>query len=286
MYESQTDLAIMMTALLVSFVVAVSTALVPNDNAWHGASGGLQPAEITVDAADQSTDESTSCGPQSRVAYVIASERRFNDGRVQQLRDIGIHAVRVDPFITEKPCHADSPGTEKNRGIFLAHRNAWAAIALMSKGQRSLVLESDFSVGNMTNEELSLRLDAVWSKKYEDISFVGWCDVCAGEDNSPCPSCATGYVMGQAVARSLVHADIGCSPVDSFLFGACWPCCGWISDVHEMLGGMKNCSWEQDAARYESGGHLFRGIFQQDVEDYTGTHNGVESDSPETRAFL
>ena len=49
----------------------------------------LLPAQMSEVTADPSSSP--------RVAYVIASLERFNDGRVQKLAEVGLKTIRVDP---------------------------------------------------------------------------------------------------------------------------------------------------------------------------------------------
>merc|ERR1712178_8239 len=110
-----------------------------------------------------------------------------------------------------------------------------------------------------------------------------------GADYGPCPSCATGYVMSQAMARTLVTTDF-CSPADSALFGACWPCCGWIRDFHERVGRLATepfkCTWESDPSHTArpTDTQEMRGIFQQDPGRFAGVHQGAHLDQPEAQA--
>ena len=255
--------------------------------------GGLYSAVLLFcTAAPLQPDCGSGDPPPRRTAYVIASEDRFNDGRVDKLRRaLQYTFIRVDPFSTTNQECSLSPNEEDGRvrGIFFAHRNVWSAIALSADpSARSLVLESDFSVGNSTDAELRERMDAAFARADEDMTSVGWCDLCApgGERQAnapgvPCYGCATGYIMHPSYARALVGADF-CMAADTALVGACsQQDADWAISLQQLLGRPMSCSFEHVPGYTQ--GSWFRGTFQQDLKHYAGSHNGRRSESPERR---
>jgi hypothetical protein len=221
------------------------------------------------------------------VAYVIASSSRFSDGRVLRLENaLGYRFVRVDPvFSNVTDCSWNETNTASDQsvvGIFLAHRNAWASIALNPFAQRALVLESDFAVGNRTDEELTEKLNAAWAREQEDITSVGWCDACPN-NTSPCWSCATAYIMHPRLADRLISTDF-CMPAESALVGVCPDHDGsdkglWAADFREHVGlvGPANCSFLHEPSMFSDQESLsWRGIFQQDRE-HTNSTEGPEA---------
>ena len=191
--------------------------------------------------------------------------------------------LRAEPVTTdEEVCDGDNEGDTSIRGIFLAHRNVWSAIALSADpSARSLVLESDFSVGNATDDEIKRHLDAAWTRDDEDMTNVGWCDLCSQTEpsKSPCYGCATGYIMHPRFATAMVTTDF-CMAADTALIGACSLSTklDWAADLQRKLGRAMNCSFQDVPSQ---GDNWFRGVFQQDLEHFAGSHNGMRSDQPE-----
>jgi hypothetical protein len=116
------------------------------------------------------------------MGYVIASVERFADGRVDRLRAAvpWLNFTRVDPTFTKNITCAnnetvrgdDTPELHaKALGILLSHRKAWSAIAQSGRG---LVLESDFSVGDTTVDELRAKIESAWARSDEAVTNVGW----------------------------------------------------------------------------------------------------------------
>lgn len=251
-----------------------------------------------------------------RRVYVLGSEDRFLDGRVDRLLANGLtEAFRIDPVFTNKTTceNGEEVFGDKNLttakaalGILLAHRNAWSAIA--NQSERALVLESDFSVGEMEDDELRAQLDSAWARQDEVLTNVGWCDVCptmpaTGQEAAQqgCAWCATGYLLAPSLARILVeHAgrDV-CMATDLIFSKICMdgtpanrtssanplidplsippppPPPPPVFEFQLQLGlrGPVNCSFDDLPPR--DGGFSyprFHGIFQQDLIRYAGSH--------------
>jgi hypothetical protein len=270
-----------------------------------------------------------------RMVYVIATPKRFHDGRVRRLQQsLGDNytIVRADPFFTvTKNCHThpekhpvegEDGDASKERGIFMAHKNVWIAVALSPPSERALVLESDFSVGDLSDDQLRSKLDAAWRRE-EDYTNVGWCDMCYDDGaRSPCWSCATGYIIGGQLARLLSSKDF-CMASDTALLGACQfqdaggvdmdtleegqPAVGsnmserwfnvWAKDLRGVLemDEPAKCSFLYEPPRCALeptppgkgrrcvvGYDIFYGIFQQDIK-LAGVHHGGGGE-PETQA--
>jgi hypothetical protein len=155
-----------------------------------------------------------------RTAYVIAEPETFTDGSLLELqRSLGaLNFVRVSPVKTNKTCSAGSGDTE-TRSMLMAHRNAWAAIGMQT--ERALVLEGDFSVGSLSNEQMIVKMATVFAMDGDDLTHIGWCDECPEDSTkSPCWGCATGYVLHPRLARKLVQAEFCMNPGQA-LVGAC-----------------------------------------------------------------
>jgi hypothetical protein len=146
----------------------------------------------------------------------------------------------------------------------------WATIALLGwvpgGVQRSLVLESDFTVGNRSDDELRSWLDDAWAKN-EDYTNVGWCDLCQGSTDPSCNGlamygCATAYLMSSSFASALSRVDV-CMAADTFLLGSCWPLPGatsrpeWTQNITRDLGRAMTCSWQPQPAVDEQYGAQF-----------------------------
>lgn len=228
----------------------------------------------------------------NHVAYVIASPERFNDGRVHALRDMLQYTfVRADPVWSNNTGCGTAATNEEDRkayghvrGTFLAHRNTWSAIALSATLSRALVIESDFVVGNRTALWLRERMDAAWDRSDEDYTSVGWCDMCPTSPLSPCYSCATAYLMHPRYAAMLTRADV-CVADDAMMIGGCAINGGqhgvpeeWIIDLQRQVGIDANhtvhCSFLYEDPISMGDNAKFRGVFQQDVEHFAGSHWG------------
>jgi len=232
--------------------------------------------------------------PTQRTAYMIASEERFADGRVDRLRSqLDLAVVRIAPVYTRNStCDNGKLLEPRAMGILAAHRAAWSAVA--NGSGRALVLESDFSVGNVTNDTLRAKMDAAWLKTDEEFTSVGWCDMCDAPTPSAadamregCAACLTGYVIDRDFAARLVEHN-PCMAADIIFAAACRDPAtepsGWVRDLQHDIGleGPANCSF--DEAESFHGPVLegvpvapprFRGMFQQDTDRFAGSHQGV-----------
>jgi hypothetical protein len=244
-------------------------------------------AATAVPSLPSSFVNETTEGNPDRVVYVIASEERFWDGRVQQLRDVlGYTFIRAEPVFTKSSDCPLAPEADTTlRGIFIAHRNVWAAIALSNSHQRMMVLESDFSFGNRSVEELQNKVNAAFERE-EDFTSVGWCNMCETTE-APCWSCATAYIMHPHLARILIKNDF-CMAADTILVGVCpdedgSTKSGWAPSFRATLGLDEpvRCSWLDEPPMFADLGdatgdfHLeFRGLFQQNTT-FASSHNGA-----------
>jgi len=225
--------------------------------------------------------ECRKAAPHDCKIYVISSTDRYNDGRVQRVGEVlGCRTIRAPPIYTNKQeCdHSPNTGDGRVRSIFNAHRNVWAAISLSGHAERSMVLESDFWVGNQTDDEIEEKVCSAWARS-EDFTSVGWCDVCPGKPGkSPCFSCATAYIMNPRMATTLATTDF-CMAADTALIGAC-PHQDlssakqvWVENFHAELGHPFTCTFVDEKA-HDPRHPMFHGVFQQDVERFAGVHNG------------
>jgi len=264
------------TPLLVSSLCAAAAvggaALVPE---------AASPQSGSVAVRTKSGDaEAVPCG-KKRTAYVIASEERFNDGRVQELREwLGddVNFIRASPMIASDD--------KRTRGIAVAHKNVWAAISLREDQQRALVFESDFEWrgAGMTKEWLRGAMEDVWARTDEDVTNIGWCDVCHGTKDHPCVSCATAYAIHPRLATAMVADDRGYGgptpfmAADTALVGVCdnhhsyEDTLGWVGDLQHRVGMQANCSYIPYPNR--TAPSFFRSIFVQAVDRFGGAHNG------------
>jgi len=214
-------------------------------------------------------------GEPRRTAYVIAEPSMFSDGRIIQLqRALGaFNFVRVNPVQTDQPGCGDASSyssPNEDRARLLSHRNAWAAIAL--SGERSLVIEGDFTVGALTNEQLLVKMATVFAMADDDLTHIGWCDECpADTTRAPCWGCSTGYVLHPRLARSLVRAEFCMSPGHA-LVGACpsqdaayGPTQDWARAYQAQVLGLgvnTTCNFLYETPL--NGQDIYYGMFQMD----------------------
>ena len=248
--------------------------------------------------------------PAPITTYVIAPQEGFwEDHRVTRLRKLGLEVVRADPVIASLPCETaqDDPAM---RGILLAHRNVWAAVALT--GKRSLVLEADWSVPDgLLDAQLGPALHAAHAKD-EDYTSVGWCDLCEDGQPEDCHSspwsyyvagCAHAYFVSPGAARALARTDF-CIASDAALLGSCGNIPGprklprpqWAHEHANLIGRNLSCSWLEapsyrpplgNATQNQAGGvtrlnqgtgSTFRGLFMQNIS-MSPSHNGFDNKS-------
>jgi hypothetical protein len=254
------------------------------------------------------------------MVYIISSEEDFKDGRAERLANLGFTVVRANPVSTNQsrcslPRFEETP--EKTRGIFLAHRAVWNAIAGWDRvsggtGVGALVLETDFWVGNATDEELKTKLDEAWWRD-EDFTNVGWCDLCyfhgregeqtfeqCREDSGARYGCATAYIIRPDFAAALGRTD-WCFAADTMFQFLCHEPYGngWSLDPGVAFSDAPDALHDRDSyinmtlrmklrSQLRMGrlprctylheppqvnGTIFRGIFQQNTDRYGGSHD-------------
>ena len=169
-------------------------------------------------------------------------------------------------------------------------------------GNRALVIESDFTMGNRSDSELQKAMDAAWARADEEYTSVGWCDLrqssepmadgACGEGNvcdaatvAERAGCLTAYIMHASLANTLVSSHV-CLAADALLAGVCidHPTPGdWVTLVRSRLGmtSAATCSWMFQPAL--TPGTWFRGVFQQDFAHYIGSHQGTKKGQAEEK---
>ena len=196
---------------------------------------------------------------ESITTYVIAPQDGFwEDHRVARLRKLGLEVVRADPVDSSTPCEV-APNDKGMRGILLAHRNVWAAVALT--GKRSLVLEADWMVHDgVTDAQLVPALRSAHARE-EDYTSVGWCDLCDEGLPEQChdspwsyyvAGCTHAYFVSPGAARALARSDF-CIASDAAMLGSCANLGRdaphaphrpqWAHDQATLIGRNLSCSW-------------------------------------------
>ena len=179
-------------------------------------------------------------------ALVIAEPERLGPERQQLLRMYGLSELEaMPPVITNDTCVGlrDYADYAKETGIFRAHRQAWQRVA--QSGVTTLVMESDWSFGNMPPDNVRLDLRREFAATV-GLNFIGYCWViadaelptvwqpearrtgldrwlshassvtnagirtaklCEGGDCDVLPTCATAYVLTPKMAAHLARAD-------------------------------------------------------------------------------
>ena len=220
------------------------------DTAWTGsrrahgakASGGGALAE------EEAGEEEEEAAAPPLPALVIAEPDRFGPERQLLLRTYGLSEPEAMPPVhTNDTCVGlrDYADFAKETGIFRAHRAAWQRVA--QSGRTTLVMESDWSFGNMppANVRIDLRREfestvglnfigycwlvvddekpTVWSAEERRSRLDRWLShassatsaafdtskLCADEggDCDVLPTCATAYVISPQMASQLAAAD-------------------------------------------------------------------------------
>ena len=236
--------------------------------------------------------------------YVIAPQDGFwEDQRVARLRKLGLEVVRADPVSSNTPCEV-APEDKGMRGILLAHRNVWAAVALT--GKRSLVLEADWMVQDgVPDAQLVPALLSAHAME-EDYTSVGWCDLCDEGLPEQChdtpwsyyvAGCTHAYFVSPGAARALARTDF-CIASDAAMLGSCsnlgrdaphaMPRPQWAHDQATLIGRNLSCSWlEAPSYRpattnstlgkasvlHQTPLPTFRGLFAQNISS-SQTHFG------------
>lgn len=197
-------------------------------------------------------------------AYFITSQQRYDQDRVDILASLGARSIRVSPVFAADGCVSDSPMQKSVKGILLAHKAAWDQIA--ASGRRSLILESDWGIGNQQVSQLRKSLMRAFQRK-DAYTSVGWCRPGATTDTWKF-GCTTAYFINPSTARDL-NASSACIAVDAMFGGLCKGRAGVGRKSGVQLNG--KCCWWPGAAfpGYEK---QMRGIFQQDRELYASTH--------------
>jgi hypothetical protein len=154
---------------------------------------------------------------------------------------------------------------------------------------------------------LGLKLDAAWRQaddNDEDYTSVGWCDLCSyynihDDAYKDCRrnkytryGCATAYLIRPSFAAALGRTDF-CMAADVIFQVSCsfdaekWQ---WITEydlLQERLepnlplnaSGLPrhpNCAWIEEPPIKR--GSAYRGLFQQDVVKYGGSHSATAAD--------
>ena len=237
--------------------------------------------------------------------YVIAPQDGFwEDQRVARLRKLGLEVVRADPVSSTTPCEV-APNDNGMRGILLAHRNVWAAVALT--GKRSLVLEADWMVHDgVTDAQLVPALRSAHARD-EDYTSVGWCDLCDEGLPEQChdspwsyyvAGCTHAYFVSPGAARALARTDF-CIASDAAMLGSCGNLGRdaphaphrpqWAHDQATLIGRNLSCSWLEEpsyrptatnatlsktSVLHQAPLPTFRGLFAQNISA-SQTHFGA-----------
>jgi hypothetical protein len=236
--------------------------------------------------------------------YVIAPQDGFwEDQRVARLRKLGLEVVRADPVSSVTPCEV-APNDNGMRGILLAHRNVWSAVALT--GKRSLVLEADWMVNKgVTDAQLVPALRSAHERD-EDYTSVGWCDLCDEGLPEQChdspwsyyvAGCTHAYFVSPGAARALARTDF-CIASDAAMLGSCGNLGRdaphaphrpqWAHDQATLIGRNLSCSWLEEpsyrptatnatlskaSVLHQAPLPTFRGLFAQNISA-SQTHFG------------
>ena len=203
-------------------------------------------------------------------AYFITSAQRYDQARIDLLASLGARSIRVSPVFAADGCVNNSPMQKSVKGILLAHKAAWDQIA--ATGRRSLILESDWGIGNQQVPQLRKSLMRAFERK-DAYTSVGWCRPGATTDTWKF-GCTTAYFINPNTARDL-NASSACIAVDAMFGGLCKGRSGVAKKSGVNLHG--KCCWWPGAAfpGYEK---QMRGIFQQDRELYASTHAAADGD--------
>ncbi len=226
------------------------------------------PASGASDAAH--TVNVLQTGGQAIDAYFITSQQRYDQARVDILASLGARSIRVSPVFAADGCVSDTPMQKSVKGILLAHKAAWDQIA--ASGKRSLILESDWGIGNQQIPQLRKSLLRAFQRT-DAYTSVGWCRPGSTTDTWKF-GCTTAYFINPGTARDL-NASSACIAVDAMFGGLCKGRAGVGKKSGVQLHG--KCCWWPGAALpgYEK---QMRGLFQQDRELYASTH--AASDDP------
>jgi len=154
-------------------------------------------------------------------------------------------------------------------GIFKAHWKAWSIVArLPSSAPPVLIVESDWSIGNKSNESLREQLRR-HANSDADFVALGWCKQVhhyfrqgqASGPPQPIPLCLTAYTLTPTAASWLVNIVPKCShlkvPVD------------WVLSLLCAMGKMV-CEFVHVPTM---DGYFGFGYFQQDRGTFIGLHN-------------
>jgi hypothetical protein len=203
-------------------------------------------------------------------AYFITSAQRYDQARVDLLASLGARSIRVSPVFAADGCVSNSPMQKSVKGILLAHKAAWDQIA--ASGRRSLILESDWGIGNQEVPQLRKSFMRAFQRK-DAYTSVGWCRPGATTDTWKF-GCTTAYFINPSTARDL-NASSACIAVDAMFGGLCKGRAGVGKKSGVQLHG--KCCWWPGAAfpGYEK---QMRGMFQQDRELYASTHAASDDD--------
>ena len=251
--------------------------------------------------------------------YVIAPQDGFwEDQRVARLRKLGLEVVRADPVSSRTPCEV-APEDKGRRGILLAHRNVWAAVALT--GKRSLVLEADWMVHvGVTDAQLVPALLSAHARE-EDYTSVGWCDLCDEGLPEQChdspwsyyvAGCTHAYFVSPGAARALARTDF-CIASDAAMLGSCGNLGHdaphaphrpqWAHDQATLIGRNLSCSWLEEPSYRPTATNatlskasvlhqpplpIFRGLFAQNIsvsQMHFGSAMENESDAAAALSF-
>lgn len=271
----------------------------------RGRHGHWRERQTSLLAPDESTAQLVSGqGNQDKrpVAYMIGAEARFTKERRDLLEAIGFRPERVDPVYLDNDC---SGGTDNSKqkamwGITNAHFNAMRRI--VQTGQRGLIMESDWGVGDQKVEDLRATM-AKAAARDEHYVAVGWCRNMHHETTEPWHfTCATAYFLSVEAATNFTRLrtednehhldrtpsngkDAPCFPVDSMLVGACKDRSNRWKEWGIRLEG-RCCWWPGSATNrsvlnFPGYGSSQRGMFQQDRDTYESTHSDGGSEFDE-----
>ena len=202
-------------------------------------------------------------------AYLISDSKRHTQARIDLLQALGVNATRIDPVIANTGCDgSDEPQKKSAKGILLAHKQAWKMIA--ASGKRSLVLESDWDVGDKNVTKLRETLARAYARDDMTYTSVGWCRLGAGHNYTD-PwrfGCTTAYFLNPGAAVELDDSET-CMPSDALFAGLCKGRVGVLEKTGIDLHG-RCCWWPGDALPGFEANQ--RGLFQQNRKKFASMH--------------
>lgn len=194
-------------------------------------------------------------------AFVIAPEKLF-DEKAMVLWQLGFDPRRIPPVHTDLTCIGD---LASRTGCFLGHRAAWAAVAAL--GKKALVLESDWSIGDLTGanaQKLAAQLHRL-GERDDDITKVGSCGY----------FCNTAYFIGPSVATLMQNEDPCNHPngTDVWVKDICFnETAAWNST--QLQGHTVKCRIVRGGSGYAQAQGLYgSGLIFQDRRHIKGLHD-------------